>query len=273
MVTLTSEFIYVRNLVNEASGIYLDDDKEYLARSRITSFAKSHGFDTYESLIQHLRTIKTITPLHREVIELMMTNETFFFREPQVFKLVEEVIIPDLIKKREAKKSIKILSLACSTGQEPYSLGMSIDRTFPSLREWKVEIIGADYSTRNLEKAKQGFYQGLDVKRGISQDYIDYYFRPKDNGFVVNDRLQDIVSFRELNLKESWPYMGDVDLVLLRNVLIYFDKKSKEEILAKAHRAMARDGYLLIGSSETMIGLSNSFKSHRQNNVDYYTKS
>lgn len=267
---MSEEFAYIRDLLRERAGIYLDDDKEYLAESRITAIAQEEGFKNYREFIGHLRWRNPNSRLLRRVIESLMTNETFFFRDMFVFDTLRDHILPEIIKNRRNNKTLKIMSNACSTGQESYSLAMLINRHFRQLDDWDVMIMGTDYSEGNLSKAKKGRYSKGEILRGLPEDFRSQYFQEVGNEFELSSAIREKVNFRELNLKDSWLNFPRMDIIFLRNVLIYFDSTSREEILAKARNLLQPDGYLILGSSETLIGLETPFKNNRIGRLECY---
>ena len=270
MAELSLEFLYVRELLQSAAGIYLEDDKDYLVKSRIGAIASQEGFAGIKELIQTLKWKEPTSLLHRKIIEAMMTNETFFFREMATFDALHQVVVPELIQKRATTKKLALMSNACSTGQEPYSLAMLLHHNFPELKQWELFILATDYSRGNLNKAREGLYRTGEFNRGVPEIYKKCYFSPDGDQYRIDPAIKNMIEFRELNLKDEWTALPKMDIIFLRNVLIYFTPTIKAEILAKAQRILRPDGFLFLGSSETTIGVSNGFNRVRKGSVDCY---
>jgi chemotaxis protein methyltransferase CheR len=194
----------------------------------------------------------------------MTTNETFFFRDRVPFDKFRNVMLPQLLAARSAERRLRIWCAACSTGQEPYSLAMLLDEEARRLTGWTIEILATDLSRRAIESAKQGLYSQFEVQRGLPITLLLRYFQRAGDRWQINEFLRSRVSFREFNLLSDYRALGRFDAIFCRNVLIYFDVSSKRDILARLSRTLARDGFLLMGSAETVIGLSDAFVPHEE---------
>jgi len=244
-----ADFDYIRKLVADRAAIVLDDSKQYLVESRLLPLARSEGVTGLSGLVGRLRVRGPSDPLVTAVVEAMTTNETSFFRDPPVFETLRTSILPDLIAKRSAARRLRIWSAAASTGQEAYSVVMLLREHFPELSGWRVEVLGTDLSTAVLEKARIGVYSRFEVARGLSTERLGRWFRPKGADYQLDRSILDAVQFRPLNLVTPGP-LPQSDLVLLRNVLIYFDLETRRRILTRVRAAMEPGSWLLLGTAE-----------------------
>jgi chemotaxis protein methyltransferase CheR len=173
---------------------------------------------------------------------------------------MRKTVLPKLIAARSVSRELRIVCLACSTGQEPYSLAMLIRETFPQLDSWKVTIVATDLSTQVLKRARDGNYNQHEINRGLPAPYLLKYFDRQGMNWQVKENLRKMIDFQIMNLIEPWNFMLPTDVVFLRNVLIYFDVAVKKEILAKVRRILRPDGFLFLGGSENALNLDDSFK-------------
>jgi chemotaxis protein methyltransferase CheR len=254
-----ADFEYVRGLVLRRSAIVLENEKHYLAETRLQAVARREGIDSLDTLVARLRTAPH-NGLQQKVVEAMTTNETSFFRDVQPFEMLKQVVVPELMKRRATERQLSIWCAASSTGQEPYSLAMLLREHFPALATWKVRITASDLSTEVLEKARQGRYSQLEVNRGLPAQMLVKYFQRQGVDWQIKDDLRGLIDYRQVNLIEPWPSMPPLDVILIRNVLIYFDVETKRQILGKARRLLRPDGYLFLGGAETTLNLDDSFE-------------
>lgn len=255
----TSDFHFVRNFLKEHSAIVLDDGKEYLVESRLLPLARDEGLEGVPGLIDRIRR-ERFNGLHRRVVEAMTTNETSFFRDRHVFLTIEKEVLPPIIAAREARRSLRIWCGACSTGQEPYSLAMLLEQHFPQLAQWRVEIQCTDLDSEVLARAKEGSYSKLEVNRGLPAALLVRFFEKQGGRWQVRERLRKLLTFRQMNLAASWPHMPKVDLILLRNVLIYFDVPTKRLILERMARHLEPDGLIFLGAAESTLNITDAFE-------------
>jgi chemotaxis protein methyltransferase CheR len=254
-----NDFGYLQELVRKRSAIVLEAGKEYLVESRLSSVARDEGFDSIDHLVQALRQTRA-NGLHRKVIEAMTTNETAFFRDVHPFDALRAQLIPELMHRRAAQRQLTIWCAACSSGQEPYTIAMLLREYFPALAGWQVRILGTDLSNGVLDRAKAGRYNQAEVNRGLPAAFLVKYFRKQSLQWQVVDDIRHAVEFRELNLNDVWSGVPSCDLVLMRNVLIYFDVETKKTILAKLRRVLRPDGYLFLGAAETTLNLDDAYQ-------------
>ena len=249
------QFDYVCGLARENAAIVLEAGKEYLVETRLSPLARSAGFDSLSSLIDHMRNDGGASPLRHRAVEALTTNETLFFRDFHPFEALEKSIIPEAMARKASQRKLSIWSAACSTGQEPYSLAMLLKQRFPQLAGWTVEIIATDINTAVLEKAKSGTYSQLEVNRGLPLPMLAKYFSKVADSWELKPEIRGMVSFQPLNLIRPWPRLPSFDLVLMRNVLIYFDVPTKRTILERIKATMGPSAALFLGASETTINI------------------
>ena len=190
----------------------------------------------------------------------MMTTETWFFRDAYPFEAVQNHIIPELITKRRSQRSLDIWCAASSSGQEPYSIAMLLREHFPQLASWTISLIASDISHKMLDKSRQGRYNHHEINRGLSPHLREKYFQRQGKDWQLDTEIRLMVEFRQFNLIDSWLPMPLMDIIFLRNVLIYFDVEMKQAILAKVRQLLKPDGYLFLGGGETTINLDRAFK-------------
>ncbi|MBI1339044.1 chemotaxis protein CheR [bacterium] len=257
-----SDFDYICQLVYKRSGIVITQDKGYLIDSRLGPLARREGLPSIDDLVQVLRSRRE-ERLMAQVVDAMTTNETFFFRDKTPFDHLKEEVLPKLSQARRGGR-IRIWCAACSTGQEPYSIAMMLDQSPAIASGTVVEIVATDISDRTLEKARSGLYTQFEVQRGLPIQMLMQYFTQADEQWRIAERLRSRVSFRKLNLLESFAALGKFDVVLCRNVLIYFDQPTKTDILNRVAAQLAPDGYLMLGAAETVIGVTTMFEASRE---------
>ena len=254
-----SDFDFVCALLRHDAAIALEAGKEYLVESRLGTLARQEGLPSVEALIAAVRT-KPNDALRYRIVEAMTTNETSFFRDVTPFDALRDHVLPDLIERRAAQRSLRIWCGAAATGQEPYSLAMLIREYFPALASWRVEIIATDISREVLERARSARYTQLEVNRGLPASMLVKYFEKDGIAWRVKASLRKMIVFRELNLILPWTGVDDSDVVLMRNVLIYFDVATKKRILASVRRIMRPDGYFMLGGAESTMNIDDKFK-------------
>jgi chemotaxis protein methyltransferase CheR len=259
MTITASEFNYIRRLVLDQSAIVLEEDKQYLAEARLSPLARRAGFDSIASMVAWM-VAKQFDGLHRKVVEAMTTNETSFFRDFHPFETLRKSILPELMTRRVYSKELNFWSAACSSGQEPYSLAILLQEHFPRLAEWRLRIIATELSAEMLGRARQGRYKQLEVNRGLPASLLVKYFRQQGGDWQIREDLRSRVEFQIVNLAETWPLLPPMDIILMRNVLIYFGVETKKKILSKVRQALKPDGYLFLGGAETTFNLDDAFE-------------
>ena len=253
------DFEYLRELMHLRTAIVLERGKEYLALSRLEPVARDHGLTTVSELVDKLRTRELTSALHDQVVDALTTNETTFFRDYNPWESLRTLVMPELLARKERTRTLAIWSAGCSSGQEPYSIAMSIREHFPELLTWQLSILGTDISGSVLDRARAGRYGQLEVNRGLPAHLLVRHFTRAGMEWEIEEPIRRMVRFEHHNLNDAWPSMPPFDLVLMRNVMIYFETEAKRQVLAKMHDQLAPHGYLLLGASETTYSLSDDF--------------
>lgn len=250
-------FAFVQELVRNESAIVLGEGKEYLVESRLQPLARSAGHPTVSSYVAHLSQRRNPRDL-AAVVEALTTNETSWFRDGDPFLTLQTKVLPALAANRP-DRTLRIWSAACSSGQEPYSIAMTVLDS-PALAGFRVEIVATDLSEEMLRRGRAGEYSQLEVNRGLPAPLLVKYFQRQGLTWRISDRLRDMVEFRSLNLMRPFLGMGRFDLVFMRNVLIYFDQDAKQDILRRVRQVTAPDGYLFLGSAEMTYGIDEAWE-------------
>ncbi len=255
----TAEFEYICRFVRDRSGLVLETGKEYLVDARLTPVASQSELASVSELISKLRTAPN-DKLVARVIEAMVTNETSFFRDVQPFETFRKSVLPELIARRRDERRLNVWFSACSTGQEPYSFALLIREHFPELTNWRLDLMASDLSTEALARARAGRYIQIEVNRGLPASLLVKYFRQHGPNWELDETVRQMVTFREMNLVQPWPLLAKMDIVFLRNVMIYFDVETKRSILGRVAKLLRPDGYLLLGGAETTMNLDDRFR-------------
>jgi len=255
------DFEFYKKMLMEKSGLALTPEKTYLLTSRLTPLAQSLGFDSLDNLTAAIRAPLPDPKVVKFVVEAMTTNETLFFRDNKPFTQLKDSILPHLIEKRAAKKSLRIWSAASSTGQESYSIAMTISEFLVTKPGWKVEIVGTDISEAALDQARRGEYNQFEIQRGLPIQMIVKYFTQNGTSWKVKDNLREMTKFQYFNLLHPMDILGSFDLIFCRNVLIYFNAETKTRVLNSMSARMVSDGFLFLGACETAMGLQTNLES------------
>ncbi len=254
------DFDFVRTLVKQHSSINLDGSKGYLISSRLLPVARSEGFESVARLITHLRS-RSHGRLHTQVLEAMVTTETSFFRDFHPYEVLRDQVIPDLIQRR--RKTTRMLNIwcgACSSGQEPFSVAMVLRQVIPDIDNWTIQLLASDLSGAMIERAREGVFKQLEVNRGLPAHLLVRYFDQHGASWWIKDEVKRMVTFFQQNLDREWTHIPQVDLLFLRNVLIYFDVETRRRILRRVRRHLRPDGFLIMGAAETTLSLDDSFR-------------
>jgi chemotaxis protein methyltransferase CheR len=253
------DFDAIRRLLQEQSAIVLDAGKQYLVETRLAPLVHQLKLNSLGELVAQLR-FQYSNGLCRQVVEALVTSESSFFRDHHPFEALRRTVIPDLLTRRSDERRLHIWCAASAHGQEPYSIALLLREHFPELRAWTVSLLASDISREVLARAREGRYSQIEVNRGLPAALLVKYFRQHGTDWQLEPGLRSMVDFREINLARPWPPLPRMDLVLLRNVMIYFDVETKKVILDKLARLLRPDGYLFLGGAETTINLNNSFR-------------
>lgn len=252
-------FRILAGLMKGRAGIILGREKAHFLESRLLPVAARAGLSSVDELaVMLVRT--TAESLVVETVEAMLNNETFFYRDSAPFELLRTSILPTLREARGATRSIRIWCAAASTGQEPYSLAMMLAADEAAWAGWNVEIVATDVSRRALDRAEAGLYSQFEVQRGLPIQLLVRHFDKEGEQWRLSRDIRRRVRFRQINLGQPFAQLGAFDIILCRNVLMYFDPASKTDILARMRRMMPDDGCLLLGAAETVLGLGVDFQ-------------
>lgn len=259
----------------EISGIHLEMDKGYLLETRLTPLLQSQGCASYSELYYRARADRS-GELKQRIIEAISTNETFFFRDNTPFELMRNKIVPELIDRRgiqygHGKIPLRIWSAACSTGQEVYSIAITLLEMLPDLGRYEITILGTDISDKVIAQASYGKYNKFEIERGLSLAYRHKYFTPLGEDWRVKDQIRVMAQFRKINLMKPFTELeGRFDLIFCRNVAIYFAQADKINLFQKLARVLQPDGALLVGGSETISAIAPDFEVCRYLRGVYY---
>jgi chemotaxis protein methyltransferase CheR len=269
MTISDADFQYIRNVVYQKAAIVLEEGKAYLVESRLQPIARREGFGSLSEMVSQLRG-RPVNGLHWKVVEAMTTNETYFFRDVYPFEALRETVLPELIKRCAAQRQINIWCAASSSGQEPYSVMMVLREHFPELSNWSINFIGSDISKQMLERCRDGCYSQLEVNRGLPASLLVKYFQKIGTQWQIHDNLRRAIDFRQINLAEPWPLLPPMDIVFIRNVLIYFDLQTKKYIMARLRKVLKPGGCVFLGGAETTFNIDESFERVQVSKSAYY---
>lgn len=248
-------------LVNDLCGVYLDENKGYLIENRLGELAQRAGCKNYAELARKARNSNELK-LRNQVINAITTNETLFFRDSSPFEALRHKAVPELIDSKAGSlfpKRLRFWSAACSTGQEAYSIAMMLSEMLPDIYTWDINILGTDISDDAVTRASKGWYAAHEISRGLAPTMLNKFFRPEANGWRVKDELRAMVAFQRRNLLESFIGLNKFDVVMCRNVAIYFTPEVRRDLFHRITATMNSDGYLFVGSQESLSDLGPQF--------------
>lgn len=254
-----ADFAWVATLLRQRLGIRLESDKGYLVEARFRRIYERLGMATLAEFVAHLRK-GCPEPLLLEALEAMTTNETYFFRDQAPFEVLRGQALPALVAARKGERALNIWSAACATGQEPYSIALTLKEGFPQLGDWNVQITATDVAAGVLDRARAASYTAAETGRGLPPELLRKWFAPEGQSWRLREEVRRMVRFWPANLCREWPALPRMDVIFLRNVLIYMDESDKRSILARAHRLLRPDGYLFLGAAESTYNLSDLFR-------------
>jgi len=253
------DYDFLRKLLKERSGLDLSADKQYLVESRLVPLARKASLGGIPELVQKIQR-GGAEALTTEVVEAMTTNETFFFRDKIPFDHLRDTILPMMQQSRTNRRSLRIWSAACSTGQEPYSIAMLLKEKAAALSGWRIEIVATDLSQEVLEKSKAGIYSQFEVQRGLPIQLLVKYFAQIGELWQLNSEIRAMVQHKPLNLLQDFSHLGKFDVIFCRNVLIYFDQDTKINIFDRMAKSIEPDGMLMLGAAESVVGITDAFR-------------
>ncbi|NOZ26153.1 MAG: protein-glutamate O-methyltransferase CheR [Nitrospirae bacterium] len=260
--TVLSEDVFrlLRELIRDYCGIYFDDNSRYLLEKRLSARLRANNISNFRDYYRYLLYDGNRENELAEIMDVLTVNETYFFREKNQLLSFSEEILPELRRKNRHTGKLRIWSAGCSTGEEPYTIGILILES-NLFNGWDVEIIGSDINRRVLQTARRGVYRQNSF-RCIDSYYLDKYFEPLEDGsFRITDKVKRLLSFGYLNLLDpvKMRFMGKTDVVFCRNALIYFDMQSRRKVVDGFYNVLAEGGYLLLGHAESLINMSTAF--------------
>jgi len=269
-VKLLAQYIY------NISGIYLDQSKAYLLETRLKGLLEQEGLSNYRELYNKAKADPT-KRLEKAIIDAVTTKETLFFRDNAPFELLKYKILPDLIDRRAKKASkfmpikIRIWSAACSTGQEVYSIAIAVKEVIPDLNKYQIYILGSDISNEAIARASYGKYNKFEIERGMPKDkLIKYFNRTPDGNWRIKDEIRAMVTFKKINLMQPFSILGKFDIIFCRNVAIYFKPEDRKKLFNRLAEVLQPDGYLIIGATESLAGISDKFVPKRYLRAIFY---
>jgi chemotaxis protein methyltransferase CheR len=266
------EFRLIRDLIYNHSGLFFDNDSKYLLEKRLGKRVPLHHLSGFKDYYHFLRYNRGKDQEISDIMDLLTTNETYFFREAFQLKAFTDEIIPDILAEKEKRgdRSLRIWSAGCSSGEEPYTIAMLLLEMGFS-KGWRVEIIGADISHRVLQQARKAVY-GKSSFRATDEAYIRRYFREQEGGYRIADEVKELVTISHLNLfdQNRLALLGRMDIIFCRNVIIYFDQIAKKKVIEVFYRTLREGGYLLLGHSESLMNITTAFMlKHLRNDMVY----
>ncbi|MCB2214685.1 CheR family methyltransferase [Desulfofustis glycolicus] len=273
----TGELKVIAQYIHSVSGIYLDHSKSYLFETRLSSIAEKLGCASYQELYNKARSDGSKT-IERQIVDAISTNETLFFRDKAPFELLQHKMLPEIIDARtpaapNLKTPVKIWSAAASTGQELYSIAIIIKELVRDLPRYQFTLLGTDISDAALAQASYGKYNRFEIERGLDQRSLQRYFTLFGDSWKIKDEIRSMVSFRKYNLMQPFTGLGKFDIIFCRNVAIYFTLEDRKVLFNKIADSLADDGFLVIGSTESLTGVCPRFVPKRHLRTIFYQKS
>ena len=271
-----SELKVIAQYIYDISGIFLDASKAYLFETRLSSIAEEHGCTSYQDLYTKAKRDLKKT-IERQIIDAISTNETLFFRDKGPFELLQHKILPEIIDKRtpgspNLKTNIKIWSAASSTGQELYSIAIIIKELIPDPSRYNINLLGTDISDTAVSQASYGKYNKFEIERGLPQKQLQRYFTLFGDSWKIKDEIRAMVNFKKLNLMLPFSALGKFDIIFCRNVAIYFTLPDRKKLFDKIADSLADDGFLVIGSTESLTGVCPRFIPKKHLKSIFYQK-
>jgi len=263
-------FRLIRDIIKDYCGLYFDDGSRYLIEKRLSRRVKNHHLNDFRDYYRFIRYDKNTEQELSAIMDILTVNETYFFREQNQLKAFSEEILEELKATNKGGKTLRIWSAGCSTGEEPYTISMLINEK-GNFNGWDVEICGSDINQRVLQTARKGVYKKNSF-RTTEPYYIRKYFTEEDGSFQINDSVKEHVNFSYLNLLDPFKtrFLGNMDVIFCRNVLIYFDNVSRRRVIENFHNRLVEGGYLLLGHAESLINISTAFHlKHLKNDMVY----
>ena len=250
---------FIADLLAERTGQQLTEGRVWRVGTALSGIFRKRGISNVEQLVCLLDQAEE-KALADEVVEALLNNETYFFRDPAYFKVLAELILPTLRRARAGKRKLKIWSAGCSTGQEVLSLAMVFAEQQEQWADWSIEILGTDISGQAIDTARRGRYSQFEIQRGLGVNRMLNFFEETEQGWLSTDRVSRLVRFNRHNVLDQTPSSGPFDLVMCRNVLLYFDAATRERAFRRLHEGLSPDGWLMLGAGETVVGQTRQFQ-------------
>ena len=256
-------------------GVHLDETKGYLLENRLAPLLQENSCGSFSEFYLKARSDSTKT-LPRKIVDAVTTGETSFFRDSAPFDLLQFKLLPELLDRRKKMNpsglpiSLRIWSAACSSGQEVYTTAIVLKETLGNPANYSIHLLGTDISDQAIAKASYGVFSRMEIERGLTQERLQRNFTSVENGWKIKDEVRGMASFRKLNLMEDFSALGRFDIIFCRNVAIYFTEADKVRLFSKLGKALASDGALIIGSTESLTGLCPQFEAMRYLRSVYY---
>jgi chemotaxis protein methyltransferase CheR len=270
-----AELKTISQYIQQISGIYLDQSKSYLFETRLSSIVETYGCRSYQELCAMAQR-EASKKIEKEIIDAITTNETLFFRDKGPFELLQHKILPEVIDARAAKAPlktpIKIWSAASSTGQELYSIAIVIKELLRETSAYQFTLLGTDISESAIVQASYGKYNRFEIERGLDKRLLQKYFTLFGDSWKIKDEIRAMATFRKLNLMQPFTALGKFDIIFCRNVAIYFTLDDRKKLFNKLGESLADDGYLIIGSTESLTGICPQFIPKRHLRSIFYQK-
>jgi chemotaxis protein methyltransferase CheR len=251
------DFAFLAELLRRRSGLLLTQQKAHLVESRLVPVMRRFGFKDSAALIRELR--HNHEALAVAVTEVMTTNDSAFFRDRKTFEEFRDVVLPELLVRRAADKRLRIWCAACAAGQEPYTIAMILDDHNLLAQGWTIDLIASDLNSQMIARAEEGLYSQFEVQRGLPIRRLVRNFTQEGTNWRISENLRRMVTFRTFNLLDSYGWLMEVDVVFCRNVLMYFDRKTRISVIDRVGDMLAPDGALLVGPTESISGLTTDF--------------
>ncbi len=271
-----AELKLIAQYIYDISGIYLDQSKSYLFETRLSSIAETLGCNNYIELKNKARRDAT-KKIEKDIIDAISTNETLFFRDKGPFELLQHKLLPEIIDARSSRPGslkipIKIWSAASSTGQELYSIAIIINELLKNSSDYSIKLLGTDISDNAISQASYGKYNKFEIERGLDRRYLQKHFTLFGDSWKIKDEIRAMVNFRKLNLMLPFTALGKFDIIFCRNVAIYFTLPDRKKLFNKIADVLTDDGFLVIGSTESLTGVCPRFVPKRHLRSIFYQK-
>lgn len=264
------EFRLIRDLIYNHCGLFFDDDSKYLLDRRLAQRVARHNLSGFREYYQFLKYDRRRDEEIADIMDLLTTNETYFFREAFQLRAFTDEIVPEVMKQKHKERTLRIWSAGCSTGEEPYTIAMLL-LEMGCFHGWRIEIVGSDISHRVVQHARKGVYTKSSF-RATEERYLKRFFTETDEGYRISDPVRELVTISQMNLFDAnrLALLGKMDVIFCRNVIIYFDQSSKKRVIESFYNTLRGGGYLLLGHSESLMNISTAFAlKHLKNDMVY----